>query len=65
MNTLPFDYTRCTPMPTAADKCHDCARFAHLPGQTWGPMTPHVLQRGFPEFLGCRYVPLEFLGVRE
>jgi hypothetical protein len=58
---LPIDYTRCSPHPVAADKCNGCARYALLPQQTWGPRTPLVQQKGFPEFDGCPCVPLEFL----
>jgi hypothetical protein len=61
MSTLPLDYTRCAPMPMAADKCQTCARYSLLQQQTWGPRTPLVQQKGFPEFDGCPCVPLEFL----
>jgi hypothetical protein len=45
----------------AADKCQTCARYSLLQQQTWGPRTPLVQQKGFPEFDGCPCVPLEFL----
>ena len=58
---LPLDYTRCAPMPMAADKCNTCARYSLLQQQTWGPRTPLMQQKGFPHFDGCARVPVEFL----
>ena len=53
--TLPLDYARCEPeMPDQI--CRQCARWAKLPGQTWGERTPvrFGIEHSMDE--GCDYI---------
>lgn len=54
MNTLPFDYFRCTPAEPA-EKCTRCLRWEYLPGQTVGMRTP--VKECVPDSAGCRFLP--------
>ena len=54
MRTLPFDCHRCKPN-IPGDKCHECLRWADLPGQTYGPRTAVVFVIG-PGETGCSFI---------
>jgi len=53
---LPLDYSRCHPKHVS-DECRTCARWARLPGQTWGGRTPSTLAEAF-DMMGCARIPV-------
>lgn len=58
MRTLDFDMSRCRPN-RPDDTCRKCLRWADLPGQTWGGLTPVAF--GWDDSTGehCSHIPVE------
>jgi hypothetical protein len=53
--SLPTNLFRCHPNERAP-MCMDCARWADLPGQTWGQRTQ--TRTATPDSVMCEYIPI-------
>lgn len=57
MKTLPYDSHRCH-AAQPDQNCNKCARWADLPGQTWGPRTLSTARHNSTDE-HCTYIPVQ------